>query len=258
MITPGKCSGEFINDIDYDGFSDDCEEWLAVAFSPQLYYYSYDLVGREPHWVARPVGARVRLGYLLSYYRDEGSSAWVCGPGTILPGTSSCNGHNGDSEFIILDVSYNSTTMHWVLNTAFLSQHGSAVSYDRGTNAYPTQFYYPQRLGGYPRVWVSEGKHANYSSRSECNAGGFLNVDTCVDNNTSAQVESAYFLNIGSRIGHTNAQDCMTSSNPNYIYYGSGRVECYWTEKRFRGWIPTTVGGADSDPYSPILASMGY
>jgi hypothetical protein len=77
-------------------------------------------------------------------------------------------------------------------------------------------------------------------------------------NNASARVAAGAYLNIGSRAQTGTSSDCMASSNPLYQYYGSGRTECYWTTKRFRGWIPYSIGGADSDPYSPILSSMGF
>ena len=71
-----------------------------------------DEVGREPHWVARPTSNQtVRIGYLLSYYRDSGNNSFACS----LPGApSSCNGHNGDSEAIFLDAVYASTNQHWL------------------------------------------------------------------------------------------------------------------------------------------------
>jgi hypothetical protein len=45
---------------------------------------------------------------------------------------------------------------------------------------------------------------------------------------------------------------------PPYEYYGGGRLECYWTSQRFRGWIPTTVGGAEADIHGVMLHAMGF
>lgn len=255
-VTPWICASGSQTDGDQDGLSTFCENQLAAAFAPELYYWNADNVGREPHWVAQWDGEEhVLIGYLLSFYRDEGSDAWVCG----LPFAHwSCNGHNGDSEAIFLRVYYDEASDHWVLADALYSQHGDLHLYWSGSNSYPTQLVYPSHPGAYPRAYVSQGKHANYSTRGECNSGGAFNTDTCVEVNTAARFVAWSTLNLGSRGTHSSSQDCMPSSNPSYEYYGSGRLECYWTTQNFRGWIPTTVGGAEAGPYNPLLQSMGF
>ncbi|MBP9198415.1 MAG: hypothetical protein KBF47_00290 [Gemmatimonadales bacterium] len=261
-ITDVVCFNGSQTDSDGDGLSEFCERNLASAFAPELYYKDYDEVGREPKWVARPLpDGTVRIGYLLAYYRDAGSSSFGC----TLPGApSSCYGHNGDSEAIALDVEYDEGTKHWKLQEARYSQHGDFVTYD----AYSCTFVYnvgclylvyPDKDRGYPRAYVAEGKHANYATRSECNHGGFGNSDTCTSVNTAARVVAgSSATNLGSRGVHSAAQDCMVSSNPSYIYYGAWRTECFWTVKAFRGWIPDTVGGASSSDYSGILGDLGF
>ena len=157
-------------------------------------------------------------------------------------------------------VYYNSTRMHWVLYNAKLSAHGAYPVYGTPSfGEYPI-LTYPGQLGGYPRVWVSQGKHANYANLADCNAGGTLHIDTCNGNNTGARVDASAIYNLGSLTAHTAAQDCVTSRNPSYIYYGSGRKECYWTAVTgFRGWIPTTVGGAEADAsYRSILNAQDF
>jgi hypothetical protein len=261
-MNPAACASTSSVDTDGDGLSDFCEKNLAAAFAPQLYYYSADEVGREPHWVARPLSASViRIVYLLSYYRDAGSNVFGC---SVPFAPSSCNGHHGDSEAIALDVIYNTKNGHWMLRTARYSQHGEFMVYDavNCTPYYPSgciYLIYPDGVRrGFPRAYVSQGKHANYASVRECNNGGTLDSDTCQSVNATARVAAAAYLNIGSRAVHTDSQDCMLSSNPSYRYYGSGRKECYWTTRRFRGWVPTTQSGADSDPYSNILVTLSF
>jgi hypothetical protein len=257
-VTPDVCYFGTYTDADQDGLGDFCEKNLAAAFAPELYYYNGDNVGREPHWVARiSSGDKVMVGYLLSYYRDEGSQAYLC---TLPPPfhDPSCEGHNGDSEAIFEETYYDFTSQHWVLNQASYSQHTSYGVYTRGTKAYPFALIYPAHAGAYPRAYVAQGKHANYASRNECNSGGAFGTDICESVNTTARVAAGASLNLGSRSNHSASQDCMPSSNPSYEYYGSGRLECYWTQVRFRGWIPINVGGADSDPYSPRLQGMGF
>ena len=258
-VTPQLCFYADYTDGDQDQLGDFCEEELAAAFAPQLYYFNGDNVGREPRWVATITNYNgtdmVFVGYLHSYYRDEGSSAgWAC---QVPPFSDDCSGHNGDSEAIFLIVYYNASTQHWVLDHALYSQHESYGFYHRGSSAYPTQLYYPSRSGGYPRAYVSQGKHANYANLSECNSGGRLGTDTCVDVNTAARLPGGSWLNIGSRAVHTTSQDCVTTSNPLHPYYGSGRTECYWTDQPFRGWYPTSVGGSSSSSYSSRLANSG-
>jgi hypothetical protein len=254
--TPATCTDG--TDADQDGLEDFCETNLSQAFAPELRYWDADEVGREPHLAVRPLDAgadSARIAYLISYYRDSGSSTWWCS----LPfAPSSCNGHNGDSEVIYLDVYYRPLTQHWVLSRAQYSQHDGIATFTRGSSSYPTALQYPSHPGAYPRSWVAEGKHGNYESQVACNSGGTLGTDTCVDVNTSARIVAGASLNIGSSAHHTSAQDCMPSSDPTYIYYGSGRLECYWTNTAFRGWVPTWIGGAASDAYAPKLSSQGF
>jgi hypothetical protein len=256
-VTPAAC-GEG-NDLDFDLLSDRCERDLSQAFAPELYYYNGDNVGREPYWVARPfnsTGSKVLIGYLLSYYRDEGSTAFLC----TLPFTDpSCHGHNGDSEGIFLIVYYDATHKHWILDEARYSQHAYHAPYGRGTNLYPKMLTYPgPKLGSYPRAYVAEGKHANYASQRECNDGGRFGTDTCTHVNTAARVAWGGPYDLGSRAVHTDSQDCKVSRNISYIYYGSGRQECFWSGSDFRGWIPTTIGGGASASYSSELAYEGF
>jgi hypothetical protein len=223
-------------------------------------------VRREPYWVARPLvfGDYVRIGYLLSYYRDEGSNHPLCGqnPFFVHP---SCNGHNGDSEGIYLGVYYNEATKHWVLDNAWLSRHDELMEHPRVqcneggaciTNAYPPQFYYPSHPGAYPRVYVAEGKHANYATKTGCNGGGQYGTDTCERVDTATRLEWNACWNLGSRA--TPLRNCVPSRDPSYEYYGSGRQECFWTGGNFRGWIPLTVGGAEGSVYSAQLQAMGF
>lgn len=266
-ITPDMCSSG--SDPDLDGLSMFCEDDLEAAFAPELRYWDADEVGREPYWAARPSSRwnidTIVIAYLISYYRDAGSSTWGCSIPSFPPfyyRPPSCDGHNGDSEAIVLSVYYDYPTLHWILGAATYSQHEDPTTYSRflpgglPPTKYPTNLEYPSHPGAYPRAYVSQGKHANYNSQSECNSGGTLGSDTCVDVNTSERLPAGDVYNLGSRSHHT--IDCVVSRDPSYIYYGSGRTECAWTYQRFRGWMPTTIGGDDSDPCSPKLADWGF
>lgn len=252
-FTPDYCF-DAGTDLDADGIRDYCEQRLSLPFAPELYYWNWDDIRREPYWAARPLSpTQVRIAYLLSYYRDHGSNTYTCS----LPfAPSSCYGHNGDSETLLLDIYYNAVTEHWVLETAWYSAHGHYNVYSRGSKAYPTTLTYPTHPGANPRAWVSMGKHANYNSQSSCNSGGTLGTDDCGSNNTSVVLEWSADWNLGSSTSPL--IDCVASRNLAYEYYGSGRFECYWTGTEFSGWIPNYIGGARASNYGPQLTAAGF
>ncbi len=242
-----------------DGLEDLCETNLSAAFAPELFTAGgLDNTGRESRWVARPLSTGVvRIMYLLSYYYDAGTTP---PPLSCTPWSpTDCAPHNGDSELIVLDVTYNLETQHWVLTNAIYSEHDSFGSYGTGGAEYPVILYYPAKKGGYPRAWVSQGKHANYATEQECNEGGKAETDDCTYNSTASRVAVGVTLNLGSRAHHGGSgQNCVVSLNPAYVYYGSGKTECYWSGSRFRGWVPDSVGGGDADPYGPKLLFWGF
>jgi hypothetical protein len=245
------CLDGLQNDLDFDGIGDYCEKWMGPAFAPELFYSSTDDIRGEPRWAMRIVSAgeaRLEVIYLLSYYMDLGSQALICQTSTpIYP--HPCAGHYGDSEAILLEVQYVSATQHWVLRRARLSQHGDLITIGQGPKGYPT-LQYPERSGGYPRIYVSQGKHANYPSDATCDSGGTLGVDNC-SSNTYARVAVAANGDIGSSSQHL--IDCVASTNPLY----AGRApECYWTGLRFNGWQDGAQPSAD--PYSDLLLPNGY
>jgi hypothetical protein len=256
-VTDETCFDSSQTDHDQDDVSTFCEENLAAAFAPELKYYQYDDVRREPYWVARRSGANsVVIGYLLSYYQDGGGQSYLC---TIPFPHYACLPHIGDSEAIFLEVYYNISTEHWVLNAARYSQHGNYPVYGRDMgDSYPMALEYPEHPGSYPRAWVAQGKHANYPTRGACMSGGTLGTDTCQEVNSSARVAAGGYLNLGSREVHTVWQDCLASQSSAHPYYGSGRQECYWTNREFRGWYPDSVSGGQSTAYEEILLEHGF
>lgn len=107
------------------------------------------------------------------------------------------------------------------------------------------------------RVHVSQGKHANYVSRRDCNEGGTFDSDTCVDVNTYVRDDLWASWHIGSR--QHPLITCVVARNPQHEFYGSGRQECFWSPTtRFRGWYPTSEGGEDAGPYNTVLAQLGF
>jgi hypothetical protein len=251
-VTDVTCFDGEGTDTDLDGLPNRCEVDLAAAFAPQLAISGVDPTGREPHWAARPYPSSkiVRIAYLLSYYIDAGPTVSVCNNGFAWLITSKCVGHNGDSEMIVLDVYYDRSSKHWLLDCATYSRHESWGLFCRGANKYPTQLQYPVKLGGYPKAYVSYQKHANYHNEKACDSGAILGTDTCFPSRYE-RVAAGGNVNIGSR-PHP-SQDCMFASNS--FYSTNGVSECYWTTKDFTGW---QIGNTHADPYSPKLTEFQF
>jgi hypothetical protein len=252
-VTDKTCFVGPMNDIDQDGLSDFCEKNLAAAFAPQLAMTKgSDNLGREPKFAIEriPNTLKARVMYLLSYYVDRGTSSSAC---KIAP-ASLCAGHDGDSEWIVLDVWYNPNTQRWLLDQALLSAHTGYNQIRRGTSLYPTAFFYPADKGGYPRVYVAYQKHANYHSDAACDSGSIGGSDTC-NADLFERVFAGDNVNIQSRAVHRQDQDCWPSTSPIYSQYGI--KECYWTLDKFTGWHVGYAGPGESE-YSPKLGRMGF
>lgn len=195
--------------------------------------------------------------------------------GTIFPlvqgllDLKDCNGHAGDSEFILLDVSYNATTKHWFLADAKYSAHTWHVDFaqrasdsalyvdpssDGGGSGYPRNYLeYPDgKVGGYPRAWVANRKHANYPTQAYCDGpGGLGGADECYLPRYLTRLEVAASANIGSRTSPF--INCVPTSRTDHPAYGQGVQECYWSMgATFTGWFNTSDGGL---PYGALLAT---
>src|SRR6266576_757962 len=121
-------------DPDGDTMDNRCEDALAAAFAPGLEVArdcNYDPgVGRqggEYYYGVRGYhdGSKtiVRIAHLPAYYWDCGSPDQGPFPlPDICPGCFA-DGHDGDSEFFIVDVQFNDTTRRWVTRQIFLSAH---------------------------------------------------------------------------------------------------------------------------------------
>lgn len=249
-------------DVDADGISEFCEKALALAFAPQLALTKgSDNLGREPKFAVKKLGTNMaRIMYLLSYYVDRGPTTSWCNNNVgdaYDPATwrAACEGHDGDSEWITLDVYYNSSANgRWFLHQAIYSAHTGSNKYTRSTGAaYPLALVYPGNPGGYPRVYVAYQKHANYATDALCDSGSIMGTDEC-NADLFERVVAGNNLNLGSRAVHSAAQDCWPSSNP--IYSSNGIKECYWKMDTFLGWHVGYSGGGSE--YSPKLTAMTF
>src|SRR6266480_3525513 len=185
-------------DPDGDTMDNRCEDALAAAFAPGLVVArdcNYDEgVGRqggEYYYGVQPYqdgsNTVVRIAYLPAYYWDCGSPTQGPFPlPDVCPGCFA-DGHDGDSEFFIVDVQFNDTTRHWETRQIFLSAHCGTPTGQR-CMWYPdpasTFSWVDGTVRGAPIIWVADGKHGNYSSREDCDAGGLAGSDTCDQNHT--------------------------------------------------------------------------
>ncbi len=258
-------------DVDEDGLLDDCEYTLADAFAPLASFGDADDVRRETRWAARwDDGQSVYIAYLFGYWLDmgdtEGSHQMCFGlepfPPFVLLGVEGCNGHLGDSEYIVLRVQYNGDTHHWYLTSAWYSEHGAGDAFfmpyqwtGGPIDNDAIELTFPEKYLGYPKVWVANGKHANYATRAQCNAGGTLWADDC----SGDRIEERVFVGLDANVGSSTHQliDCVGTADSSHPAYSGHYLECYWTEKPFEGWFPAT-SNPSTVSYSFILLSFGF
>lgn len=256
---------EASNDLDQDGMSDYCEKVLAEGFAPVIRYADTDDVSRESYWAARRLpDGKVRIFYAIGYYFDLGVISSVKDECKIVELLVDCEGHNGDSESIVLDVYFNPSTSHWLLNQAWYSHHKTPYLFMRTPKGktYPTVITYMGNKGGVPLAWVARKKHANYTSQSTCNDGGgapgviadVFSWDDCTGNNTTVPLDALGSRNLGSN-SHRFI-DCVSSLNP--FYQDPPRPqECMWSASQFYGWqLDHTEGEVEG--YGPKLRSFGF
>jgi len=110
--------------------------------------------------------------------------------------------HEGDSEFIILEVK-NVSGATWGIIEATLSAHFNAEEgvcyYMTGDYCGADSYYwddldYPQ--GPFPRIWSALGKHANYRNRAVCEAGADMQ-DSCQGDYIGTQIPALANRNLG-------------------------------------------------------------
>jgi hypothetical protein len=272
------CWAEFTNDVDQDGLDDLCEYQLAYNFAPLMRSDMNDDISGETWWAVRPDGGRFHVFYALSYYNDWGLDPWPLSPCAVFtqlslflqyigyPKQNYCDGHEGDSEFIVAEIDFDASTSHWVLERMYLSSHygtGNSASDWYGAG----DFSYPDRDRWYPRVFVARGKHANYTSKKKCEETVWkfpfwYQRDNCsYTNPREARVEVGLDRNLGSRAvpandiplgSQGNTGTCVTSAGR---YAGNGLQECYWRSGiGFGGWQPYHR----ADGYSELLGDRGF
>jgi hypothetical protein len=235
-VSPSACfadqnSSVNSQDADHDWISDSCELELARAFAPLWKMSRQDqCLGGEPYWAVKYFPPNlVRIAYMPAYYKDCGSF-----------------GHSGDSEFVMVEVSYAPSIQHWMYNQMYLSAHHGTIT-DHSAWVGMTETEFSWKFRAHPTVWVAIGKHADYKSFSDCSS--FADVlDQCDWSSQDAfrfPIDASH--NVGSRF--TAFKDCVYSAS-----YPSSAYECFWTEKSFRGW-QTVISGDAPQSYRSWLIS---
>ena len=211
-------------DTDRDGLFDSCEYQLAQRFRPRLTINDDDLssLARNRHtlWAAAPSNRwtphTVTIFYALGYYEDLGDGV----------GTNNYTAHQGDSEYIVVNL-INSGAHGWRVLSTCGSNHGSLVC--QGDNIW----------------WVAERKHANYVSQQSCNGGGLLGSDNCANNDAQSVVSVRSGANLGS--AHRPLVNCVSAP----AQWRTG-TECLWGMLPFCGWT-TRTGASCSTAYRSHL-----
>jgi hypothetical protein len=265
------------NDSDQDGLTDVCEYQVANAFRPLFRSSNTDDTGGEFYWAARlDDEGYVRIFYALGYYKDWGVSPTLAGQCDVafdltfvfkpLVSQTHCEGHDGDSEFVVARVYYDGASQHWILDQVFTSAHFQtgldASAWTPASGFAP----FPGKINGYPRIWVSFNKHANYKSKSHCEGTVYLlgQRDDCSYTSVK-EVRPVVTMsnNLGSRSYPLADNHSLNSPASNYScmvsvgrFAGNERQECFWATGTFYGWHPTPYLGATG--YSSELAYMGF
>lgn len=244
--------------FDQDGLQDFCEFQLALAFRPLLMFHSDESgTSRETYWAARRAGWSVRIFYALGYHWDYGNDFTIS---CQLPGAAPyCMPHPGDSEFIELQISFNSTTQHWTLDAGYLSaHHGTPVQ--ASELVLGSSFTYPwieapsdTGFAHYPLVWVARDKHANYKTIASCEDGAFAS-DQC-NGGFAERVDIWEARNLG---GDDHRYIDQVYSQYPGTYSGH---EYFWTSENFCGWDGPSLNHDRANcagVYGTYLRDFGY
>ena len=247
-------------DSDVDGMSDSCETSLAMLFAPILMQDRGDCMWSEDadpsriaggyHYAVQPAGdRRVRLAYLPGYLRDCG---WR-GPKCLLPGVD-CRPHAGDSEAIIVEAEFDRERDAWSPTAVFLSAHcfdgeSDACRWHEGAELDDFDW-----RGAGPVVWVASGRHANYPSDDACDAGHYW-LDDCGGDALAVAWPVMADRNVGSAEAPIGGDGCVSlpeELDPSLV--AAGAIECFWSERPFRGWQGDAHPGVT--PYRRYLDLM--
>jgi hypothetical protein len=275
--TPDRCRNAS-RDRDGDGVDDECELALARAFAPELIVdprdCSYDPTARPERlgggylFAAQttPDGRAIRIAYMPGYYRDCGWQGLRC----VTRGPE-CAAHDGDSEIVVVETSYDRADARWMTDAIFLSAHcfgrsdGRCRWYASGALRHFSWAHDIYR--GAPRIWVAKGKHANYPSSRECDTGHWY-YDSCDGNSVVYRFPVlSNAQNVGSRRRPLSSRDdasttgCIAAEHLLLRSSGTafGTRECFWDDATpFRGWQRHPSGRAPASHSRVLRLAAGF
>jgi hypothetical protein len=236
-LTMNACRNRTVSGVDRDNdyLDDECEWKIAYNFAPALRFtYGDTTTSRETYWAAHAKEACVtaetndtinfyclewlpviRVFYALGYHKDGGWSF-------AFPA------HNGDSEFLIVEVAYDHQEETWKHTRTFMSSHQGSPSGESGWwyHNWRDRGYieYPYTVNGYHRVWVEKNKHANYGTEATCDDGPAGGCGSGWQERVDVRIED----NIGEY-----SHNLLTFVSSRQGYPGT---ECFWCIGSFRGW----------------------
>lgn len=221
------------SDSDADGLANNCEFPIARSFAPRLWYHDTNnelCPSGEPYWAIKrfPNGV-VRAAYMFAYHKDCRTPS-----------------HYGDSEMVVVEVTFNATTRHWEFRRMWTSAHyGADADYSEWNSAGSVSF--DTRYKAYPHVWVAAGKHANYRSRSYCETGGVY-TDECASANA---VRFPVYENANTGSRHVD----LIGPVPSRKYPYNSMTETFYSPGRgeFRGWNPNDDGVTVKSYYNMLF-----
>jgi hypothetical protein len=257
-VVLAECATSAGRDTDRDGLPDICEARVARVFAPILvargggcnWNADARMLAGGYFFAVAPVQKTIRVAYLPAYFRDcgwEGVKCW-------LP-TVDCAPHAGDSEFIVIELQPEATSLPlWSVAAVFLSAHCFG---DHGEHC---RWYRDRELRAFdwsdtaPVIWVAEGRHANFPSRTSCDRGLHF-LDTCDAHDARFRFPIADARNIGSRAHPPRPGGCVTGAELRAPGAASETIECFWRfDTPFRGW---QLGAAGVTPYARYLTEIG-
>jgi hypothetical protein len=266
-------------DADRDGVTDDCEWTLAMTFRPLQRYDPRDDIGGEPYYAVRQLeqreyegdGVAYRILYMPAYYQDLGWEGGECRVFNALDRLRFwrsvrrdwCAGHNGDSEFMVFDVTHDRAARKWQLTRAFLSAHWLGRTDDSRTFDDPQKdLVFPDSLAPHPEVWVAYRKHGSYATRLLCDAG-HRGQDTCAGNTRSERLVLEPHRNVGSRRFPAPNRGARTQPPRTCVasearFARTERHECFWDPAdTFDGWQQPAAEFRVT-PYERALREFGF
>lgn len=202
-------------DLDNDQLDDNFEFKLAKSFEPYLWftYREGSRNQRNPYFIVHPLSAdEISIFYAISYFRDYGD-----------PELGGLFSHDGDSEFIVLDLRKD-IFGEWKVEFIFLSAHyGTSIDSSSWYSGGEFRYYEDDEGNLHPQVYVAEWKHGNYPDASTCEMGG-VTADHC-----ASEVGELLGIEADKNLGepyHHLIDGVMLNGN----------LEYYWSDLKFCGW----------------------